>query len=203
MSIAFAHSPGRLFLGSLTRSFSGEDFPVRTNSRSGMVVQQKTVCATQHACDQAILQWAALLTDQDKADWTWTEATTNGNLPKTTTSLTRTRSSQWTGQVTSQTAIGLVGCLRLLMPTDDSPSSLAAAQVESWMQNTDQTLMPILRQGKAVCSFHVETLVEMQTCQSSMEEGSLIEYRVTHTRFWSAHSICSFAACTFHDRKEG
>jgi len=103
--------------------------------------------------DRTVLEWVAAAAGRTTGLVETADDDNNNNNSNTTTTMTYaslTTHNSFTNTTTSQFAKGLVGCVRLLAAPEllllsDDP--LKAAVVESWLQVTEATLLPLLRSG--------------------------------------------------------
>lgn len=102
--------------------------------------RENFIISTPFDADRLLLYWVALVSGRSlEKD---TAATSNGS-----THLSFTLSNTFCNSIKPQQAHGLVGSIRLLAAPEISLSTCdsLSGQVESWLQITEATLMPLLR----------------------------------------------------------
>jgi len=100
--------------------------------------------------DAILLKIAVALSGLDRNVVTFVDTTSDTTSASATTcSVGKTVTNAFSGRTNSSSTVGLTGSLRLLLAsTELDLTSTQVAAVESWWQAVDQTLLPIVRQGK-------------------------------------------------------
>lgn len=99
--------------------------------------------------DRTLLQWVVRVAGRTAVVETASDDTNQNNQTAVYASITVQNSFCGSGSSTSQFAQGLVGCVRLLATPELSLADQgpAGAVVESWLQTTEATLLPLLRRN--------------------------------------------------------
>lgn len=104
--------------------------------------------------DRTLLQWVVRVAGRSAVVETASDTTKSNNDTHIYASITVQNSFCGSGSSTSQFAQGLVGCVRLLATPELSLADQgpAGAVVESWLQCTEATLLPLLRRSSSSSS---------------------------------------------------